>query len=175
MTGWPVVPGVPAAGHVARNGYWHPGRAHGCHRPPCPQATPPPRRSRIPSPVTTDPPEAPMPSQAAQTFLDRESPVTAALRPFAAGEAEWETTRDALAAIDYVPARSSATPEQLMGRDGGVWAADRELDPDVAPGSWAEVTRAVDLGIITSAQVAEVFTARTGTTTIIDEGTEADS
>jgi hypothetical protein len=26
---WPVMPGVPAAGHLAR-GYWHPGRAPGC-------------------------------------------------------------------------------------------------------------------------------------------------
>jgi hypothetical protein len=30
-----VVPGVPAAGHIASNGFWHPGRIEGC--PKCPQ------------------------------------------------------------------------------------------------------------------------------------------
>jgi len=27
---WPVIPGVPAAGHVTSGGWWHPGRAEGC-------------------------------------------------------------------------------------------------------------------------------------------------
>ncbi len=27
---FPVVPGVPAAGHVTGGGAWHPGRAEGC-------------------------------------------------------------------------------------------------------------------------------------------------
>jgi hypothetical protein len=26
------IPGVPAAGHIASNGYWHPGRIKGCHK-----------------------------------------------------------------------------------------------------------------------------------------------
>jgi hypothetical protein len=29
MTTYPFIPGVPAAGHIAR-GYWHPGRAENC-------------------------------------------------------------------------------------------------------------------------------------------------
>jgi hypothetical protein len=29
---WPVVPGVPAAGHVTSAGWWHPGRADGCRK-----------------------------------------------------------------------------------------------------------------------------------------------
>ena len=37
MNAVPVVPGVPAAGHLAR-GFWHPGPADGCAK--CP---PPPR------------------------------------------------------------------------------------------------------------------------------------
>lgn len=30
MNSYPVMPGVPAAGHIARNGAWHPNRAEGC-------------------------------------------------------------------------------------------------------------------------------------------------
>lgn len=26
----PMIPGVPAAGHVTSRGFWHPGRAEGC-------------------------------------------------------------------------------------------------------------------------------------------------
>lgn len=29
------IPGVPAAGHIAANGYWHPGFARNCRKPPC--------------------------------------------------------------------------------------------------------------------------------------------
>lgn len=39
---FPMMPGVPAAGHVtAAGGYWHPGRAENC-----PTCNPPPQRSR---------------------------------------------------------------------------------------------------------------------------------
>lgn len=27
---WPVMPGVPAAGHVTAGGFWHPGPVEGC-------------------------------------------------------------------------------------------------------------------------------------------------
>lgn len=37
---FPVMPGVPAAGHVTSNGFWHPGSAAGCQRTPC--NSPPP-------------------------------------------------------------------------------------------------------------------------------------
>lgn len=30
MPTFPVMPGVPAAGHVTGGGAWHPGRAEGC-------------------------------------------------------------------------------------------------------------------------------------------------
>lgn len=30
MKPYPLIPGVPAAGHVAANGFWHPGRPKGC-------------------------------------------------------------------------------------------------------------------------------------------------
>lgn len=33
--GWPVIPGVAAAGHVAANGAWHPGADQSCLRAPC--------------------------------------------------------------------------------------------------------------------------------------------
>lgn len=42
MTAWPLIPGVPAAGHVARNGAWHPGPIAGCRK--CPE----PERFRCP-------------------------------------------------------------------------------------------------------------------------------
>jgi hypothetical protein len=35
MDGWPVMTGVPAAGHVARNGYLHPGAEAICSKAPC--------------------------------------------------------------------------------------------------------------------------------------------
>jgi hypothetical protein len=38
MKSYPLVPGVPAAGHVTGGGYWHPGRAEGCVK--CPSPTP---------------------------------------------------------------------------------------------------------------------------------------
>lgn len=31
----PWLPGVPAAGHIARNGFWHPGAAESCPKQPC--------------------------------------------------------------------------------------------------------------------------------------------
>lgn len=37
---FPVMPGVPAAGHIA-GGYWHPGSPEVCHKGAC---APPPRR-----------------------------------------------------------------------------------------------------------------------------------
>jgi hypothetical protein len=30
MNGYPVMPGVPSAGHVTRGGWWHPGREEIC-------------------------------------------------------------------------------------------------------------------------------------------------
>lgn len=36
MKAWPVMPGVPAAGHVTASGFWHPGRADGCVKCPAP-------------------------------------------------------------------------------------------------------------------------------------------
>lgn len=38
MTTYPLMPGVPAAGHVTAGGAWHPGRAEGCVK--CPQSQP---------------------------------------------------------------------------------------------------------------------------------------
>jgi len=34
MSAWPVVPGVPATGHVTASGFWHPGAVDGCGK--CP-------------------------------------------------------------------------------------------------------------------------------------------
>lgn len=28
--GWPIAPGVAAAGHCSASGFWHPGKADGC-------------------------------------------------------------------------------------------------------------------------------------------------
>lgn len=36
---WPVMPGVPAAGHVASNGFWHPGSVDNCDKTPCSERT----------------------------------------------------------------------------------------------------------------------------------------
>lgn len=33
--GFPVLPGIPGAGHVAVNGYWHPGSEGSCQKGPC--------------------------------------------------------------------------------------------------------------------------------------------
>lgn len=38
MSGYPMMPGVPAGGHVARNGFWHPGGESSCPKTPCPEA-----------------------------------------------------------------------------------------------------------------------------------------
>lgn len=35
MTGRDYLPGVPSAGHVATNGYWHPGGSGTCGKTPC--------------------------------------------------------------------------------------------------------------------------------------------
>lgn len=43
MTG-PVVPGVPATGHVDRKGFWHPGAADGCSKGSCGLDRPKPGR-----------------------------------------------------------------------------------------------------------------------------------
>lgn len=42
MRAWMVTPGVPAAGHVAASGFWHPGRIEGCVKcePPEPDRAP---------------------------------------------------------------------------------------------------------------------------------------
>lgn len=39
MKGWPFIPGVPAAGHIARNGFWHPGSIDNCPKSPCKEDT----------------------------------------------------------------------------------------------------------------------------------------
>jgi hypothetical protein len=36
-TSRPLMPGVPAAGHVTASGFWHPGRAEGCVKCPGPE------------------------------------------------------------------------------------------------------------------------------------------
>jgi hypothetical protein len=48
-----MIPGVPAAGHLSVNGFWHPGRADGCPKPPCAdvQRVQQLRRSSATSPV----------------------------------------------------------------------------------------------------------------------------
>lgn len=43
MKSWPMIPGVPAAGHVT-GGFWHPGRAEGCGK--C-EPAPPRIRPRV--------------------------------------------------------------------------------------------------------------------------------
>lgn len=30
MPAWPMMPGVPAAGHLTSGGFWHPGPVQGC-------------------------------------------------------------------------------------------------------------------------------------------------
>ena len=37
MSGYQFIPGVRVGGHVARNGYWHPGSADSCPKDPCHQ------------------------------------------------------------------------------------------------------------------------------------------
>lgn len=44
MRSWPVMPGVPAAGHVTTRGFWHPGRAEGCTKCEPPRANLPEKR-----------------------------------------------------------------------------------------------------------------------------------
>jgi hypothetical protein len=33
--GWSYIPGVPAAGHISTNGFWHPGNLNTCPKSPC--------------------------------------------------------------------------------------------------------------------------------------------
>ena len=47
MRTYPVVPGVPAAGHLTAGGNWHPGRAEGCVKCPAPPQTRTLQRSDI--------------------------------------------------------------------------------------------------------------------------------
>jgi hypothetical protein len=47
MTAYPMMPGIPAAGHVTPGGAWHPGQIDGC-----PKCEPPPMR-RVPGPHAT--------------------------------------------------------------------------------------------------------------------------
>jgi hypothetical protein len=48
MKAWPLRPGVPGAGHVTSQGYWHPGRVEGCVKcePPKPKKANDNRRRR---------------------------------------------------------------------------------------------------------------------------------
>jgi hypothetical protein len=32
---WPFIPGVPAAGHIERGGFWHPGAIESCRKGRC--------------------------------------------------------------------------------------------------------------------------------------------
>lgn len=91
-------------------------------------------------------------------FLARESPVVDAIRPYAEGGAEWEPTRDALAALDYAqPARPSA--DELTGRGDGL--ADYEPGARaLEPGTWDEVVTARHLGILAPEQVEQVLAAK---------------
>lgn len=93
---------------------------------------------------------------ATETFLARDTPVTAILRPHAAGEATAEQTREALLAVEWADV-PHGTADQLMGRDGGDYVAG--LEPGDAPveGSWDELLAARDLGIVTADEVAAVL------------------
>ena len=95
---------------------------------------------------------------AQQHYLDRDTPVTAIIRPFAEGDADWETTRDALLAVKFADV-PRGTVDQLMGRDGGEYVAGLEPGDDPVPGSWDEVLAAQDLGLLTAEQISEVLTA----------------
>jgi hypothetical protein len=46
MRAYPVWPGVPAAGHVDRGGWWHPGPVDGCPKGSCGRDRPAPGRPR---------------------------------------------------------------------------------------------------------------------------------
>lgn len=35
MPARPYIPGVPAAGHISSNGFWHPGSPDTCPKSPC--------------------------------------------------------------------------------------------------------------------------------------------
>lgn len=91
---------------------------------------------------------------AAEHFLKGKSPVLDILRPFAAGEVDWETTRDALVAKDDWAADPRPEPGELRT---GTWIADHEPGTDnVLPGTWREVERAYGLGVLTVEQLLEV-------------------
>lgn len=98
---------------------------------------------------------------ATDAFLARQTPVTDALRPLAAGDADWPATKASLEAVEWTDV-PQGTPDQLMGRDGGEFVAD--LEPGAAPveGSWREVLAARDLGILSAEQTAELLEAVVG-------------
>jgi hypothetical protein len=102
-----------------------------------------------------------MTTAAQQKFLDRESPVTAILGPFAAGDVEWDPTRDALYDVEWADV-PRGTADQLMGRDGGEYVAGLEAGGDPEPGSWDELLAAQDLGLLSSEQVGEVLAELVG-------------
>lgn len=92
-------------------------------------------------------------------FLAGDGPVVALIAPFARGAADWETTRDGLIALTYAEV-PKATTDQLMGKDGGQHYPDTEPGDDPVVGSWGEVLRAKNYGILDAAQVQEVLAAR---------------
>lgn len=99
-----------------------------------------------------------MTSTATQAYLDRDTPVTEVLRPYVAGDTEWEPTRDALIGLDWADVPHGST-EQLMGRDDGDYVAGLAPGDLPVPGSWDEFLAAADHHLITAEQVGEVLSA----------------
>lgn len=99
-----------------------------------------------------------MTSTATQAYLDRDTPVTAIIGPFTAGDADWPATRDALLAVEWADV-PHGTPAELMGQDGGDYVANLAPGDPPVPGSWAELLAAQDHGLLTGEQVGEVLAA----------------
>lgn len=86
-------------------------------------------------------------------------PVIDILKPFAEGAAEWEATREGLIGLTYAEV-PKATGDQLMGRSEDDYTADTAPGDDPVPGSWGQVLRARNYGILTTEQLHEVLEAR---------------
>lgn len=98
-----------------------------------------------------------MTSTATQAFLDRDTQVTEALRPYVAGDADWDDTRQELLDVEWADV-PHGTPNQLMGKDGGEYIAGLAPGDAPVPGSWDELLAAQDHGILTADQVRELLT-----------------
>lgn len=94
-----------------------------------------------------------------EALLERNTPVTAVLRPYAAGEADWPTTLEKLSQLTYT-SRPRRSVDDMLGRTeaGLEWYADSTIpDPLPLEGSFQEVVAARDVGIITAEQLAEAL------------------